>query len=638
MCPPKPWRMGDDVALIAPSDWQPVGVQDLEPNAWTALRHCGSTSVVAGPGAGKTEFLAQRAAFLLQTGICPAPYRVLAISFKKDAADNLASRVRLRCPAEQAGRFVSLTFDAFTKGLVDRFVGAIPASWRPTYPYDVAFPKRRDVDAFLERTRFSAATQWQGEIISFSALTFEAHQVGGHRLPIQSTRATSGRDFAVQQWWTEHLRHSPRSSLTFVSLNRLAELLLRANPQILRALRTTYPFVFVDEFQDTTYAQYDFLLSAFSGGRTVVTAVGDNKQRIMVWAGARVDAFAKFEAEFRALRVPLIFNFRSSSDLVRIQHVLARALDSDAVETQAQTKRSVNGDVAQIWTFDAERTEAEKVAQWLSADMRQRKKEPRDYAIIVRQTADRFETQLSNSFVSAGLQLRNESKALGRTTLQDLLAEDITRVGIALLRLGVQRRAPTAWITASQAVMRIRTADFEDEVTCQNAEAGLTNVLVRLRAKMVALPDVVTAEQLVDQIFDFLDLKAVACAFPEYGIGDVLAITVEAFRLHLSACASVASTWSECLDSFEGVAQVPLMTVHKSKGLEYDTILFVGLDDKTWWSHTSGNPEGLATLFVGLSRAKQRVIFTFCRSRGGRRGVADLYQLLADAGVPEISF
>ena len=49
--------------------------------------------VVAGPGAGKTELLAQRANYLLETGGCPDPRHILAISFKKDAADNLAARI-----------------------------------------------------------------------------------------------------------------------------------------------------------------------------------------------------------------------------------------------------------------------------------------------------------------------------------------------------------------------------------------------------------------------------------------------------------------------------------------------------------------------------------------------------------------
>ena len=54
---------------IAPEAWRPQGITDLEEAAWTALREQGCMSVVAGPGAGKTEFLAQRAAYLLQTGI-----------------------------------------------------------------------------------------------------------------------------------------------------------------------------------------------------------------------------------------------------------------------------------------------------------------------------------------------------------------------------------------------------------------------------------------------------------------------------------------------------------------------------------------------------------------------------------------
>jgi superfamily I DNA/RNA helicase len=118
------------MALVRSEDWRPRGIVDLEPAAWTALRHDRSSCVVAGPGAGKTEFLAQRAVYLLETGLCPSPFRLLAISFKSDAAANLAARVRLRCPPELAARFTSLTFDGFTKSLVDRFLTALPAECR----------------------------------------------------------------------------------------------------------------------------------------------------------------------------------------------------------------------------------------------------------------------------------------------------------------------------------------------------------------------------------------------------------------------------------------------------------------------------------------------------------------------------
>ena len=84
--------------MITPEDWFPSDGLILEPNALRAAterKHC--LALTAGPGAGKTEMLAQRADFLLRTGTCRYPYRILAISFKVDASRNLKERVRRRC-------------------------------------------------------------------------------------------------------------------------------------------------------------------------------------------------------------------------------------------------------------------------------------------------------------------------------------------------------------------------------------------------------------------------------------------------------------------------------------------------------------------------------------------------------------
>src|SRR5713226_369183 len=99
--------------LLAPAQWVPIGVNGLEAAALDAVRATGNTLVTAGPGAGKTELLGQRGVYLLQTGACAYPQRILAISFKRDAARNLRERFQRRCTREQAGRLDSLTFDAF---------------------------------------------------------------------------------------------------------------------------------------------------------------------------------------------------------------------------------------------------------------------------------------------------------------------------------------------------------------------------------------------------------------------------------------------------------------------------------------------------------------------------------------------
>lgn len=108
--------------MIAAEAWAPADGIVLEPNAVVAVREQVKDVVVsAGPGAGKTELLAQRADFLLKTGGCPYPRRILAISFKVDAARNIRDRVRRRCGGQLSARFDSLTFHAFAKKVVDNY-------------------------------------------------------------------------------------------------------------------------------------------------------------------------------------------------------------------------------------------------------------------------------------------------------------------------------------------------------------------------------------------------------------------------------------------------------------------------------------------------------------------------------------
>ena len=108
--------------MISIDAWIPSDGLTLEPNALRAAKEqTDCLALTAGPGAGKTEMLAQRADFLLRTGTCRYPRRILAISFKVDASKNLKERVHRRCGSELASRFDSYTFHAFAKRIIDKF-------------------------------------------------------------------------------------------------------------------------------------------------------------------------------------------------------------------------------------------------------------------------------------------------------------------------------------------------------------------------------------------------------------------------------------------------------------------------------------------------------------------------------------
>lgn len=619
---------------VRPDDWKPVGVDALEANALKVVRSADNRSVIAGPGAGKTELLAQRAAYLLQTGTAPAPRRILAISFKRDAATNLAARVRQRCHRNHAGRFDSMTFDAFAKGLLDRFGQALPERWRPRSDYEIMFPNDRDYRDFLYRQVGTppASVGTYADIQAITVKAFERRHLVGSPLPFDGWPNPTPGQWAADRYWQGSLHEGKKSVLSFPMIGRLAELLLRVNPMARDALRLTYSHLFMDEFQDTTQIQYDLVRTIFLGTETVITAVGDNKQQIMRWAMAMDDPFTAFDADFGGKRTPLYNNYRSSPELVRIQHVLAQALDARAVMPVSKTVGTIAGDSCAIWDFSTPEVEADGLAAFVAAEMKTHQLGPRDFVLLVRQKAADYAAVLEPAFAAAGIPLRNEAGAVGAVMLQELLAEEASEMVVAILRLAMTKRAGRYWTDCQEALAALHGVAPDDEAAQAKLARELDAYAIKLSGAHPNPPkSKAVARSIVDEILAFIDRERLIAVHPAYGQGGWLDKVLDAAAVHLLAAGSI--DWSSTLDAYEGVHSIPLMTIHKSKGLEYHTVIFVGLDDGAWWSFAGDQIEATAGFFVAFTRAKQRVIFTYCGRRGTRTKIATLYDLLRKAGV-----
>ena len=603
--------------LTKPDEWRPTGIAELEEGAWQVLRSQDNRAVIAGPGAGKTELLAQRACYLLETGIVRSPQRILAISFKRDAAKNLKDRVALRCNSEYAARFVSLTFDAFAKGLLDRFYLALVEEWRPSPDYEIIFTNNRTFEDFLQ---------------GFDQITsgnFERDAVLGSRLPDAGLDPQSAMEYAAAVWWKQNLNGGVKSKLTFPMIGRLVELLIRLNPMIRQALCATYSHVLLDEFQDTTHVQYDLVESIFLDSNAVLTAVGDNKQQIMRWAMALDDPFSKFSEDFEAERIQLSSNYRSSPELVRIQHDIARSVDESAGRVESRVTAEVDEEPCVILEFDTPEDEAKYLASFITSQIAQRASNPRDFAVLVRQRPDRYFQQLEPVFRGRELRVRNEGE------IQDILAERLTSVLISFLRLGSRQRGSEHWIDCAQLSLTLLGSSLDDHVTFRLIHEELGELHVALRNSMKELPvSQAQLRTLIDAILDFLGEDNIKLSYPEYHQGDWYGHVVEKTVSFLFQSCQNSLDWPSALDDFEGMNSVPLLTIHKSKGLEYDTIVFLALDDDAWWHFEKEPQESRSTFFVAFSRAAQRVVFTYCSQRGGRSLVASLYGLLQTAGVP----
>jgi len=613
------------MTLEPPDSWRPKGIDVLEDRAWEALREVErSVCVSAGAGAGKTEFLAQKAAYLLQTGICAHPKCILAISFKKDAARNLASRVKMRCSRLQARRFHSLTFDAFTKNLLDRFRSAITEPHTPSRDYQIVFPKKRDIDLFLSR-------HGRHDV---NADRFES-MLDATPLPIADADIGVRDRRLLQAYWGEQYRED-ETMLSFGMVNRLVVYLLECNEQIRKALQLTYPFVFLDEFQDTTYSQYELMNAAFEDQPPIITAVGDDKQKIMGWAGAMDDAFQELTAEYHARRISLLSNWRSHADLVQIQQVIASEINPNVEAVVARGQKAIRGSTAAIWVFDSRDEEVRTIASWICAEVEQGNVNPDDVVILVRMKAKDVEEELSPALAREGFVLRNLARSVGDIQIQDLLSEELYELVFPLLRLGASNRDPAAWTSAFDRLCHIYAIDDERQMGLQRLRQSLEEFSRSLRAYMNEHdPDEETALEVGEQALRFADANKMRASFPQYRRDIDFERVWNGFKILLVECSLDGGSWSQVLDRFEGIGQVPLMTIHKSKGLEFHTMIFFGLDSRSWRGLTPNHGEELNALFVAITRAEQRTFFAYCRTRGG--AIQWLEDLLIPEGVERIT-
>ncbi|MBT2474253.1 ATP-dependent helicase [Microbacterium sp. ISL-103] len=624
---------------MSEDDWEPLGegIDDLEEAAWEALK-ASSASVAAGPGSGKSEFLAQRAGFLFKTGRCPYPQEILAISFKKSAASNLRDRVQKRLP-DYAPRFTSMTFDAFTKMIVDRFSALLPAPWTLD-EYKISYSNKKEVEAFLDDIAGSAPPQLVDDIRSIPAFDFLARHVGATSLDDDLLSPQTAEAYAVHAWWTQNYIGRARATVDFVMLNRLADLIIRSSPQLRTALAATYPFVFVDEFQDTTFAQYSFLKEVFASSGTQVTAVGDRNQRIMGWAGALDDAFAEFEVDFAAETFVLTANYRSSPELVELQHRFARILSPKASKQTSHVLSETGDAPAQVWSFTDEDTEASKIGEWIRQDMNDSGRTASDYAILARQQVALMEPRFRTAFEEHDLRVRNDDLLVGVIRLQELLSDELTTLLIDVIRLGASIGGePDAWMNVTSTLealpeqTRHRRDSWEDRLS-----VFLTDLRTWFRETNELLPATTGAMELaaavLERVTSFISMEELSGSRRFAENRDEVTTKLTAIGIRLASVLEETSAWNEVAGAFRQDDAVPLMTIHRSKGLEYHTVFIVGLDDNQWWSHANNSIESTMTFFVGVSRAAERIVFTHTTYGVSRRKVRDLYNELEEAGVP----
>lgn len=524
--------------MIAVDGWRPADGLTLEPNALRAARETRCClALTAGPGAGKTEMLAQRADFLLRTGTCRYPKRILAISFKVDASNNLKERVQRRCGAELASRFDSYTFHAFAKRIIDRF--------RPVLTGRDAL----DVD----------------------------YKIGDRKIT--------------------------RRQIEFSDLVPLAIQILETSDVARNAVRFTYSDVFLDEFQDCTDQQYVLVKLAFQGTAIRLTAVGDTKQKIMGWAGALDGIFQTFAADFAAKPLNMYRNFRSKPRLLRMQNEMIRRMDPAAVMPDEQ----LLGDEGQIcvWQFANSQAEAEYLADLIGSWINREQLAPSEIAVLFVRQPDLYGDHLMAALERRRIPFRNEQQ------IQDISVEPAARLVVDYLSCLYGQREPKAWIRlmaqiipfADEEIQSGILQDFHRFIAEQRRNAALAT----------ALGDPFTGFwDFVRSFLNKVGIETLSALSPDYESRARLKEIVNNTKGHIDELLKLEPDLPKALARFSDDQAVRLLTIHKSKGLEFDSVIVLGVENQTFWGEEDAER---CAYFVGISRAKRRLVLTFCERR-----------------------
>lgn len=590
---------------IDPEEWSPQEIV-LERDALEAVKTQKNTFVVAGPGAGKTELLAQRACFLLQTNTCRSPKRILAISFKTDATTNLADRVLKRCGEELAERFDSTTFDSFAKGLLDRFRLGLPENHRPSSHYEI--DTSRNNEALRKAIAISGKDP---DRIAYSPRMNIANSVMNIML-----KGSGENDFPP--------------TLTFSLISRLVKHLLTLNPMIVKAITSSYSHIFLDEFQDTTYLQYALVQTCFMDSECILTAVGDHKQRIMIWADALPTAFEEFKSDFGAQELNLLINHRSAPLLIDLQCRTYNALNDEQISIEPDSKWTEDG-LAVFHTFKTQSDEAgyikERIAELLDVGV-----SPRDICIITKHSVSKYCCELFGELPGTECTFRDENE------YQDLLNEDLVKILYSTM-ICSQEISPEAFTYLNDMEYIVNGVNVENESQARQALANL-GILIESVKEILAFACTSDEEAIeglsvaADAIISHYGEDRLKSTFPQYGGGTYFQKIRGKFINFLHAEYSKYRNWKEALKSFEGEMAIPCMTVHKSKGLEFDTVFFLAIEDGSFFTFDSQRDEDICALFVGISRAERELHLTYSFHRdvfssrnGGRQSIRRIKEI-----------
>lgn len=676
------------------------------PAQQSVIKHLkGPILVVAGAGTGKTEVITRRIVNLIKSGKAP-PSQILAITFTDKAAREMEARV-----SELLGKYVLdvqiTTFNAFGYQILQRFayaIGMTPVLKLLNDNQQLVF-LQDNLDS-LKLDYYSPVTQPFGMLREladyFSRLKNELIDPDKYikfaisqrqKAQDQSEKIEAARHLELANAFKQY--ESLKRANNLVDYDDQVSLVVemfKRRPNILKILQKEISYLLIDEFQDTNSVQGK-LINLLSGRHKNVMAVGDDDQAIYRFRGAAVANILDFLEHYpRAKRVSLIENYRSVQQILDRAYELIQHNNPERLEAKYRLNKRLQGQFAGSSPTFMSFITIDEEAHWIAKDIKQR--------LIKGQSSDSIAILIRKHSQSAILERYLESVGVEYVTVgktYSLYQQPEVRNILNFLRvINDPRDSESLYHLLASEVLKIPAADLREYVSAarrqqQPLEEYLSDVVNNTNSSKYSI----TIKNFLDQIknwrnqlpkmnvgqisHDFVintgyikHLSKLASRDPSRIINinnlnhffitlrDFISITIDhSVSGYLNALPALVDGGEridvEDLPEVYG-NRVRISTVHKAKGLEFETVYLFDLSQNNFPTRSSRAslevPDALLKkplkessvqhiqeerrlMYVAMTRAKRDLILTFSSDHGGKRAYRpSLFISEAMGGMP----
>ena len=587
----------------------------------------GPVLVTAGAGSGKTRLLTHRIAYMVKDkGIFPN--QILAITFTNKAANEM--KERLGKMIDGAENMWICTFHAMCSRILRREIGLIG--------YTKSFSIYGDTEKNRVIKRIIEAKE-----IDMNAETFAWHisnaknnlmSAGEYSKYIHDKKKCEIITKVYLEYESELFK---ANALDFDDLLVKTYKLFKENPDTLNFYQNKFKYIFVDEFQDTNTAQYE-LVKLLAGDNKNIFAVGDEDQCIYSWRGAQVENVKRFTKDFENCKIfKLEQNYRSTKNIINVANKVIK-FNHSRIDKNLWTNND-NGSEIEIKQTYNDIEEAEFIAEKINDLVEDGEKKYSDFAILMR--VNSLSRIIEEKLLTYNIPYRVyggykffERKEIKDTTAYLYLIENPNDTEATLRMLSFPKKG-IGDVTISNLIEIAENNNISVLNLIMNAEKyGVSGSLL---SKLKPIQDLfndlnekkeaMDLNEFVEYLIKRVGIKEAIGTKTEDDLNKCLNIDdfVKSVNEYSSANqdASIddflqSITLMRDIDSMnESDDFVSLLTIHSAKGLEFDTVFIVGLNDGLFpLSRAINSPdpndleEERRLMYVAITRAKNKLFLS----------------------------